>query len=69
MLACLSAETAIVIGRAAGMPCSSLEALKDAGKIHHYGVSNYDVPMIRECEQYRNLTANQVGYHLFDRRM
>ena len=47
----------------------ALEALRDAGKIRHYGVSNYDVPMMRECEQHGHLTANQVGYHLFDRRM
>ncbi|MCE2426297.1 MAG: aldo/keto reductase [Pseudomonadales bacterium] len=47
----------------------ALEALKDAGKIRHYGVSNYDVPMMRECERHGHLTANQVGYHLFDRRM
>jgi len=47
----------------------ALEALKHAGKIRHYGVSNYDVPMMRECEKHGHLTANQVGYHLFDRRM
>lgn len=47
----------------------ALEALKAAGKIRHYGVSNYTVPMMAECEQHGHLTANQVGYHLFDRRM
>ena len=47
----------------------ALEALKEAGKIRHYGVSNYDVPMMRECQRHGRLTANQVGYHLFDRRM
>ena len=47
----------------------ALEALKQAGKIRHYGVSNYDVAMLRECERHGHLTANQVGYHLFDRRM
>ena len=47
----------------------ALEALKQAGKIRHYGVSNYDVAMMRECERPGHLTANQVGYHLFDRRM
>ncbi len=46
-----------------------LEALKDAGKIRHYGVSNYDVPMMQACQEHGSLTANQVGYHLFDRRM
>ena len=47
----------------------ALEALRAAGKIRHYGVSNYDVDMMRECERHGHLTANQVGYHLFDRRM
>lgn len=48
---------------------AGLEALKETGKIRHYGVSNYNVPMMAECQKYGNLAANQVGYHLFDRRM
>ncbi len=48
---------------------AGLEALKAAGKIRHYGVSNYTVPMMRECQKHGRLTANQVGYHMFDRRM
>ncbi|MDE0006998.1 MAG: aldo/keto reductase [Gammaproteobacteria bacterium] len=48
---------------------AALEAMKEAGKIRHYGVSNYDVPMMAECERHGHLTANQVGYHMFDRRM
>ena len=47
----------------------ALEELKAAGKIRHYGVSNYDVAMMSACEARGHLTANQVGYHLFDRRM
>ncbi len=47
----------------------ALEALKEAGKIRHYGVSNYTVPMMKECEKYGHLTANQVGYNLLDRRV
>jgi aryl-alcohol dehydrogenase-like predicted oxidoreductase len=47
----------------------ALEALKAAGKIRHYGVSNFNVAMMEECEQAGHLTANQVGYHLYDRRM
>lgn len=47
----------------------ALEALKAAGKIRHYGVSNFTVEMMEECERHGHLTANQVGYHLFDRRM
>ncbi len=46
-----------------------LEALKTAGKIRYYGVSNYNVAMMEECEKHGHLTANQVGYHMFDRRM
>ena len=48
---------------------SGLEALKTAGKIRHYGVSNYTVPMLEACQRHGHLTANQVGYNLFDRRM
>lgn len=47
----------------------ALEELKAAGKIRHYGVSNFTVAMMEECEAVGHLTANQVGYHLFDRRM
>ena len=47
----------------------ALEALKSAGKIRHYGVSNYDVPMMEACQAVGSLAANQVGYNLFDRRM
>lgn len=47
----------------------ALEQLKQDGKIRAYGVSNYDVPMMEECEKAGHLTANQVGYNLFDRRM
>ena len=47
----------------------ALEQLKSAGKIRHYGVSNYTVEMIGTCEAHGHLAANQVGYHMFDRRM
>ncbi len=47
----------------------ALESLKAAGKIRHYGVSNYDVPMMQACQAHGSLAANQVGYNLFDRRM
>jgi aryl-alcohol dehydrogenase-like predicted oxidoreductase len=47
----------------------ALEQLKSDGKIRHYGVSNFTVPMMEECERHGHLTANQVGYNLFDRRM
>ena len=47
----------------------ALEGLKTAGKIRHYGVSNFTVEMMDACERVGHLTANQVGYHMFDRRM
>jgi aryl-alcohol dehydrogenase-like predicted oxidoreductase len=48
---------------------AALEGLKTGGKIRAYGVSNYTVPMMEECEAVGHLAANQVGYHLYDRRM
>ena len=48
---------------------AGLEALKDAGKIRHYGVSNYTVEMMQACQRLGRLTASQVGYNMFDRRM
>jgi aryl-alcohol dehydrogenase-like predicted oxidoreductase len=50
-------------------PMGALEELKSSGKIRYYGVSNFTVDMMRECERHGHLTANQVGYHMFDRRM
>ncbi|NLT72617.1 MAG: aldo/keto reductase [Chloroflexi bacterium] len=47
----------------------ALESLKQAGKIRHYGVSNYTVEMMQACEAVGHLSANQVGYNLLDRRM
>ena len=47
----------------------ALETLKASGKIRHYGVSNFNVAMLEECEKHGHLAANQVGYHMFDRRM
>ncbi len=47
----------------------ALEALQAAGKIRYYGVSNFTVEMMEECQRHGHLTANQVGYNLFDRRM
>lgn len=47
----------------------ALERLKADGKVRHYGVSNFDVTMLEECERHGHLAVNQVGYHLFDRRM
>lgn len=47
----------------------ALEKLKKDGKIRHYGVSNFNVEMMDTCQEHGGIAANQVGYHLFDRRM
>lgn len=47
----------------------ALLKLKEDGKIRHYGVSNFDIPMMETCLEYGPLTANQVGYNIFDQRM
>ena len=47
----------------------ALDQLKSNGKIRHYGVSNFTVEMLEECARRGHLATNQVGYHLFDRRM
>jgi aryl-alcohol dehydrogenase-like predicted oxidoreductase len=47
----------------------ALEELKAAGKIRYYGVSNYNASMMEACMSHGHIVANQVGYHLFDRRM
>ena len=50
-------------------PIRALEMLKAGGKIRHYGVSNFAPAMMDVCERVGHLAANQVGYHLFDRRV
>ena len=47
----------------------ALEKLRSDGKIRYYGVSNFDVAMLETCRRHGAPAANQVGYHLFDRRM
>jgi len=47
----------------------ALETLKKDGKIRHYGVSNFSVEMMETCQKNGSIAANQVGYHMFDRRM
>ena len=47
----------------------ALEKLKSAGKIRHYGVSNFNVEMMEECERFGHLAANQISYHIYDRRV
>jgi len=50
-------------------PIRAMEALVQTGKIRHYGVSNFAPAMMAACETAGHLTANQVGYNLFDRRV
>ncbi|MXX48511.1 MAG: aldo/keto reductase [Chloroflexi bacterium] len=52
-----------------GETMEGLEELKQSGKIRHYGVSNFNIDMMEECEQYGHIAANQVGYNMYDRRM
>lgn len=47
----------------------ALDTLKEDGKIRYYGISNFDVDMMKTCSKYGEIVANQVGYHMFDRRM
>lgn len=48
---------------------AGLQQLQAAGKIRYYGVSNYTASMLAACQAHGQLTTNQVGYHLFDRRV
>lgn len=50
-------------------PMRAFEKLKADGKIRYGGVSNFNVEMMDYCRRYTDLAVNQVGYHLFDRRM
>ena len=54
-------------------PIRALDDLKQAGKIRHYGVSNFSPAMMQAAESVlpgraAHLTANQIGYNMFDRR-
>lgn len=50
----------------------SMRAMDDLvreGKVRHVGVSNFSAEQMKECQKTRPVEVNQVGYHLFDRRM
>jgi aryl-alcohol dehydrogenase-like predicted oxidoreductase len=54
-------------------PIRALDDLVRAGKIRHYGVSNFSPAMMEAAEsalpgRRGHLTANQIGYNMFDRR-
>src|SRR5258708_2109905 len=46
----------------------ALEELRQEGKTLHIGVSNFTSYELRETRKIAPITANQVGYNLFDRR-
>ncbi len=46
----------------------AMEELQNAGKIGHVGVSNYSTAQMNEARAVTTLVANQVGYHMLDRR-
>lgn len=50
------------------VPMRVLEDAKRAGKIRHYGVSNFHADMLAECRKHGSPVCDQVGYHIFDRR-
>ena len=47
-------------------PIRALEDLEAAGKIRHYGVSNFAPAVMDVCQKVGHLAANQVGYHLHE---
>lgn len=49
-------------------PMGVLKEARAAGKIRHYGVSNFSVPQMAESLKRGRIACNQVGYHIFDRR-
>ncbi|MYD94000.1 MAG: aldo/keto reductase [Chloroflexi bacterium] len=46
----------------------AMEDLKSEGKIGHVGVSNFSTTLMDECLAVSPIIANQVGYHMLDRR-
>jgi aryl-alcohol dehydrogenase-like predicted oxidoreductase len=46
----------------------ALQELRQEGKALHIGVSNFTGYELREARKHAPITANQVGYNLFDRR-
>lgn len=46
----------------------AMEDLKDEGKIGHVGVSNFSTALMDEARAVTPIVANQVGYHMLDRR-
>ncbi len=49
-------------------PMEALRIAQEHGKIRFGGVSNFDVPMMKESLESFPVICNQLGYHVFDRR-
>jgi len=47
----------------------ALQEVRRSGKAHYVGVSNFTAAQLQECLGAGPVTANQVGYNLFDRRL
>jgi aryl-alcohol dehydrogenase-like predicted oxidoreductase len=47
---------------------SALELLRKQGKIRFIGVSNFDIPMIEECEKYATIDVIQPPFSMVDTR-
>ncbi len=50
-------------------PMELLARWQEQGKIRYGGVSNFSSEQVGECLKHFSIVCNQVGYHLFDRRL
>jgi aryl-alcohol dehydrogenase-like predicted oxidoreductase len=50
-------------------PMQALADLQQAGKVRYVGVSNFSIDQLNQCLAHGSLAAQQIGYHMFDRRM
>ncbi|RKY84444.1 aldo/keto reductase, partial [candidate division KSB1 bacterium] len=48
---------------------TALKKIQESGKIRYIGVSNFTVPMMKECLKYAEIISLQPGYNLFDRKI
>ena len=47
---------------------AALDEVRRAGLTRYIGVSNFSAAQTRECALHAPIVANEVGYHMFDRR-
>lgn len=45
----------------------TMNLIKDAGKIHHIGISNFPVDLANKAMEYGNIVSQQCLYNMFDR--